>query len=244
MKRRIPGLERLIWIFFRRRGLMRSIPGFWAHWSTYADYSCSFSEENILYDGAFLSHVSLGRFTYIAPRARAGHATIGNFCSIAPEVIIGGGKHPTNFLSTHPAFYSKTRSNGSVRTGSITFNTTDFDELPATKIGHDVWIGTRAIILDGTSVGNGAIIAANAVVTKNVDAYTVVAGIPARPLRKRFSDEVISRLESWSWWDLPISILYKISPFFNKVTWELDDLNQTILLAQEENTERYTPGLR
>jgi chloramphenicol O-acetyltransferase type B len=218
MKRRIPGLERLIWMLFRRRGLMRSIPGFWAHWNTYADSSCSFSEENQLYDGAFLSHASLGRFTYIVD-ARVRYASIGKFCSVAPEAMVGGlGKHPTNFLSTHPVFYSKKRLYG-----ATTFNTVDFDELPATKIGHDVWIGTRAVILDGVTVGNGAIIAANAVVTKDVDSFDIVTGVPARPIRKRFSNDMISRLESWKWWDL----------LFNRTMWTLEDINKMTSMTQE-----------
>ncbi|GAB4483426.1 MAG: hypothetical protein OHK0031_06730 [Anaerolineales bacterium] len=216
--------DRLIWFFERRRQLQKTLPGFYAHWRSYADALCEFSEENKLQSGATLFNVKMGRFSYAAFDAKIKHATIGSFCSIGPETLIGGlGKHPTRFLSTHPVFYSQKR-----QAGSLTFAVTAFDEQPLTQIGHDVWVGARAMILDGARVGNGAIIAANAVVSGEVEAYTLVAGVPARPIRKRFTPEVIKMLEEWQWWNLPISALREIAAGFSREDWTVEDVHDLI----------------
>jgi acetyltransferase-like isoleucine patch superfamily enzyme len=111
--------------------------------------------------------------------------------------MLGGlGRHPTNFLSTHPYFYSHHYRNTLGLAGGGCF-----DELPRTRVGNDVWIGARAIILDGVTVGDGAIIAANAVVTKDVQPYTIVGGVPAKLLRRRqITPEMLG--EKANWWDL------------------------------------------
>ena len=88
--------------------------------------------------------------------------------------------------------------------------------------------------MEGVSISYGEIVAVNAIVTKDVDAYAIMADVPARTIRKRFSDAVISRLEAWIWWDLPTDTLRKITPLFNKAVWTLDDVNQMILLFQGE----------
>lgn len=79
-----------------------------------------------------------------------------------------------------------------------------FTDLPDTEIGHDVWIGHGALILPGVRVGSGAIIGAGAVVTRDVAAYSVVAGNPARPIRPRFATETVDRLLALAWWDWPL----------------------------------------
>jgi acetyltransferase-like isoleucine patch superfamily enzyme len=213
-------LQHLRWLL-RSRLLAKNIPGFWAHLRSFADARTSFSEYNRLYAKTFLINVSLGRFTYLGG-ARAKNCSIGAFCSLGSEAIVGGlGKHPTRFLSTHPAFYSNLKQSG------ISFVAESlFDELPWTSIGNDVWIGSRAIVLDGVSIGNGAVIAAGAVVTKDVPAYAVVAGVPARIVHYRFTDDVIELLQSWRWWELPTEDLKKIAPLFaNSETWTAEDIN-------------------
>jgi virginiamycin A acetyltransferase len=125
---------------------------------------------------------------------------IGKFCSIAcgAKFLFNCANHALGSLSTYtfPLFFEEWG--------------TDVENIPRAwdnkgdiVVGNDVWIGYEAVILAGVTIGDGAIIGARAVVTKDVPPYTIVAGVPARPLRKRFSDEDIARLEALKWWDWP-----------------------------------------
>lgn len=89
-------------------------------------------------------------------------------------------------------------------------------------IGNDVWIGYEAVIMAGVNIGDGAIIAAHAVVTKDVAPYTIVGGVPARPIRQRFDDSVIQKLESLKWWEWPINKIRKCLPHI--VNGDIDEL--------------------
>jgi acetyltransferase-like isoleucine patch superfamily enzyme len=146
---------------------------------------------------------AVGAFTYFNGNAEVFHTTIGRYCSIAPDVIIGPGEHPTNYLSSHPFAFG-----GGVNRfkGSDVYNAIIATSGPTvghqrTTIGSDVWIGTRAFITQGVTIGHGSIIAAGAVVTKDVPPYTIVGGVPARIIRSRFSDTTIRRLLALAWWD-------------------------------------------
>ncbi len=220
--------ERIAWQV-RRLKLMQEVPGFWAHWDTYVSADCVFAGNNHLFMKTWLYRVTMGSYSYIAG-ARAGFTTIGSFCSIGPEALIGGlGMHPTNFLTTHPAFFSTKKQAGVsfVRSNAV-------KELSQTHIGHDVWIGARALILDGVKIGNGAIIAANAVVTKHVPAYAVMAGIPARQIKSRFKKGVADCLEQWQWWNYPERVLKELAPEFTKKTdWTVADIKRLISKASE-----------
>jgi len=149
-----------------------------------------------LYAGArLLMNTEIGDYTYIQENCRIQNATIGNYCSIANNAIIGLGKHPLEHFSTSPLFYS-TQNPFGIR---LKCQKDDVIEYQQIKIGHDVWIGMNAIVLDGVTVGNGAVIAAGAVVTKDVPSYAVVAGVPAKVIRYRFSDETIQKLQDSQW---------------------------------------------
>ncbi len=153
-------------------------------------------------------NTSLGRFTY-AVNARLVNCTVGRFTSIGPDVIAGGlARHPVRFLSTHPVFYSRLTQKG------MTFADADYypQHEPVT-IGNDVWVGTRAVILDGVSIGDGAVIAAGSVVTGDVEPYAVVGGVPAHIIRHRFGEKVVSDLLRIKWWDWPIEALRETSSF-------------------------------
>ncbi len=124
--------------------------------------------------------------------------------------MIGAGRHPLDWLSTHPAFYS-TRS----QAGLSFVDENLYDELSArTVVGSDVWIGARSLIMGGVEVGDGAIVAAGAVVTRSVPPYAVVRGVPATVARFRFTPEVIEELLDFRWWDLPDATLARIAPGF------------------------------
>lgn len=126
--------------------------------------------------------------------------TIGKFCSIASGVrfLFNSANHSMTSLSTYPF--------------PIFFEEWDQDPQKVTHawenkgditIGNDVWIGYQAVVLAGVTIGDGAIIGARAVVTKDVLPYTIVGGIPARPIRRRFSDDTIAKLQKLQWWDWP-----------------------------------------
>lgn len=144
--------------------------------------------------------VTVGRHTYGEPviPTFAGSAVtveIGSFCSIAANVtLLLGGGHNTDWVSTFPireVFGLPGR----------------YEEHPVyrgpTVIGNDVWIGRDALILDGVTIGHGAVVAARAVVTKDVRPYAVVGGVPAREIRRRFTDEQVGTLLDIAWWEWP-----------------------------------------
>lgn len=159
--------------------------------------SSNFGKYNKVSDDSYLYKTTYGDYTYSAQRVTIMNANIGKFCCIAQGVSIGLGKHPlTNFVSTHPAFYSLNKQCG------FTFSDAQYyDEMGFVTIGNDVWIGADSIILDDVVIGNGAVIAANSVVTKDVPAYAIVGGTPAKIIKYRFSEEEIVFLENLKWWD-------------------------------------------
>jgi len=150
-----------------------------------------------IYDNAIVNNCNIGCHTYIQKNSKIFNANIGNFCSIASNVSIAPGLHFTTGISTHPSFYLKNNPL------TMTFSDVDtFETYKKVSIGHDVWIGENAIIMDGITIGTGAIIAASSVVTKNVEPYAIVAGVPAKVLKFRFTDDQISDLLESEWWDL------------------------------------------
>lgn len=140
-----------------------------------------------------LNYLSIGAFSYTQGGAFV-NCQIGRYCSFAEEIVIGATKHPVDWLSTAPFQYREdpwgwfsygVSKKFTDRSGRRVLT---FDNSPKTIIGHDVWIGRKAIIMPGVKVGNGAIIGAGAVVTKDVPDYAIVAGVPAKIIKYRFPD--------------------------------------------------------
>lgn len=142
-------------------------------------------------------------YSYLSYRCVIHNTKIGKYCSIAQDVKMGLGTHPINYLSTSPIFYSPSNPLKKEITSIKKFN----NEFSPISIGHDVWIGNNVTILDGVTINNGAIIGAHSLVNKNVDAYSIVGGVPAKPIKKRFDDNIIDLLNDMRWWDLPMSFL-------------------------------------
>lgn len=141
---------------------------------------------------------TLGDYSYVVNDADVIYTTIGKFCSIASHTRINPGNHPMQ---------RATQSHFTYRSSAYFDDAEDDADFFAWRrstpvtIGHDVWIGHGAIILPGRTIGTGAVIAGGAVVTKNVPDYVIVAGNPAKPVRRRFPEAIAERLKTLAWWD-------------------------------------------
>lgn len=177
--------------------------------------------------GANIVDSSIGRYTYTCYDDEIVNCEIGSFCSISDEVVIGGAEHPMEWVSTSPVFQNVKHSGPKKK-----FAKFDFEGVKRTIIGNDVWIGRRAIIKAGVNIGNGVVIGSGAVVTKDVPAYAVVAGVPAKIIKYRFAQEIINRLEEIKWWDLPEEEITKVIDLFHKPNPSLEDLNRFFPLRE------------
>ncbi len=164
-----------------------------------------------------LREVIVGDFSYFERHAEAIYATIGKFCSIAANSRINALEHPIERLTQHKVSY---RPNEYFRWLGVDTAFRERRRAKAVSIGHDVWVGHGAVILPGVRVGNGAVIGSNAVVTRDVPAYTIVAGVPAKPLRPRFPPEIAARIERLAWWDWPAEKLARAIPDMQAMTIE------------------------
>ena len=179
---------------------------------------CRFGMCNRLSAHSSVLESTLGDYSYIGGYSRIAHACIGKFTSIGPEVLIGLGSHPSRgYVSTYPAFYSAVSRD---RLSFVTHN--KFDEYRQTKVGHDVWIGARAILIDGITVGDGAIVGAGAVVTRDVPPYAVVGGVPAKIIRYRFELAEIEALLRIKWWDRELSWIERHAGTYEDATKFID----------------------
>lgn len=156
---------------------------------------------------------NMGYASYIGQNCRIS-ANIGRYCCIGQNVITVYGNHPTKeWVSIHPAFFSTAKQSGFTYVDKELYA----ENQPKIEIGNDVWIGTGAMILGGIKIGDGAVIAAGAVVTKDVEPYTIVGGVPAKPIRKRFDDEDIEFLLEFKWWDKPTEWIKENAKYFNDI---------------------------
>lgn len=143
---------------------------------------------------------TLGDYSYAAGCDGVIHYTrIGKFCSLASHVVINPGDHPMERVSQHHFTYRRAQ----YRLGSDDAQLFDWRRSRACRIGNDVWMGHGAKVMSGVTVGTGAVVAAGAVVTKAVAPYQVVGGVPARPIRMRFSGAIVEKLLQSQWWDWP-----------------------------------------
>lgn len=165
----------------------------------------------------------IGAYTYIRSSTLRWVATIGRYCSIAPGLICGETEHPTDRLSTSPFQYGG-QFDWFLGPGNPERRFISGKKPPT--IGHDVWIGANAQIMLGVTIGNGAIIAAGAIVTKDVPPYAIVGGVPARIIRMRFPDLLIERLQRVAWWQYDARDLADID--FANVEAALDSIEERV----------------
>lgn len=178
--------------FCRALGLVHFAP-----WHKYRIFDCKFGKRCRLGGSCILRSSTFGDYSYAETGVRISHTDVGSFCSIGPGAQIGLAGHPVEkYASTHPAFY--------LNRPHLGYDIVEEDsrsDYTRTTIGSDVWIGTNAIIKDGVTIGDGVIVGAGAVVTKDVEPYAIVGGVPARLIRKRFDDHIVEALLALRWWD-------------------------------------------
>ena len=165
--------------------------------------------------------VQIGKYSYggcFNPDNIRGFTKVGRYCSFAEHVHIYNRNHPLAFKSTHPFFFN--RSLGYVETECVPYRTIE--------IGNDVWVGQNAIILSSvTNIGDGAVIGAGTIVTKNVPDFAVIVGNPGKVIRYRFSQQTIRKLKQEQWWDKDIEDLRANLSDFVRVLEESKDTNNS-----------------
>lgn len=164
-----------------------------------------------------LLEVMMGEYSYVVNDAQITYTQIGKFCSIAAMTRINPGNHPMHRASQAHFTY---RASAYFPGESDETEFFQWRRSHRVQIGHDVWIGHGAIVLPGRSIGTGAVVAAGAVVTKDVPAYTIVAGNPARQIKRRFSENISGRLAELAWWDWDHEALRRALPDFRKLAIE------------------------
>ena len=161
--------------------------------------------------GCHVSRSSMGDYSYCVENTQIAYATIGKFANIAAHVRIYASKHPMERASLHHFTY---RSSWYFEGEEDDQDFFDWRAGQGTTIGHDTWIGHGAVVMPGVTIGNGAIIGSNAVVTRDVAAFAIAVGVPARTIRQRFSDDAASRLDALAWWDWEHEKLHAALPDF------------------------------
>ncbi|MBR3525825.1 MAG: CatB-related O-acetyltransferase [Lachnospiraceae bacterium] len=163
----------------------------------------------------------MGRASFISPGSKLEYCRIGRYCSIGADVHVVRGQHPSrDWVSTSPCFYSLLNQSGFSYAEQQLFEEfrwLDEGKKYCVEIGNDVWIGSHALIMEGVRIGNGAIIAAGAVVVKDVPDYAIVGGNPAKLIRYRFGEEEIAYLKELRWWDKDPALIKKNAKYFSSV---------------------------
>ena len=166
----------------------------------------TFEGKNAVPDGCnFSGKIKIGYATTLGYRnLLGGTISIGKYCQLGVDVALHATNHPISYMTT---YINKNLFDGELKS---------LKQENVIAIGHDVWLGHGVIIVGNVTVGNGAIIAAGSVITKDVEPYAIVAGVPAKEIRKRFSDTIIQEIETLQWWDKSEQELEKIKPLFFK----------------------------
>jgi acetyltransferase-like isoleucine patch superfamily enzyme len=187
---------------------------------SWVDSKSLISKKAKIYFGTKIYNSTIDSFSYIGPKTEIVYSDIGKFCSIANNCSIGLASHSLNNISTSPIFTSKKSGTGY---SWSTFNT--YEESHRVNIGNDVWIGTKSIIMGGIKIGDGAIIGAGAIVTKDVPSYSIVAGIPAKVIKYRFDEQIIQKMLELQWWNASEDFLKKNIKIFQRINIKLEDLD-------------------
>lgn len=213
-------LNRLGWFHFLKKVVMKTYDtiDYYENVSVIGHVSglqyVNFEGKNAINDRCeFNGEITVGYATTLGKNnLYHGIISIGKYTQIGVDVAIHTQNHPIKYMTTyinHNLFKGELKS---------------LKEKKSVEIGNDVWIGHGVTILGGVRIGNGAIVGAGSVVTKDIPAYTIASGVPAKVMKKRFHENIISQLEELKWWDKSDEELQQIKPLFLKDLSKLTDL--------------------
>lgn len=190
--------------------------------NTFITNDSIFEGKNRIGSNCEIKWSQIGFGSYMGNNCYFERTKIGKFCSIAKNVDVVAGSHPTSkFVSTHPAFYSTYVVEdmfGYIHEKKYKeLRFADEESKTAVIIGNDVWIGSNASIMEGVTIGDGAIIAANALVTKDVAPYSIVGGVPAKHIKWRFDECQRDFLINFKWWDKPVEWIKENADSFDEI---------------------------
>ena len=186
------------------------------------DNSSAISRKAKVYGNTQVTNSTIGDYSYVGRNSRVIYADVGKFCSISGAVRLGMGTHTLDKLSTSPIFTERHNSTKHQWTEIQTVN-----PFKRVRVGNDVWIGIGVMVMGGGTIGDGAVIGAGAIVTKDGPPYAVVAGVPAKVIRYRFTEDQIQTLEEVKWWEKPD-----------------EELNNNIALFQDSVAEKLIMRLK
>nr|WP_179190468.1 CatB-related O-acetyltransferase [Enterococcus sp. 4G2_DIV0659] len=174
-------------------------------------WTAAFEGYNSIGMNTSISYSEIGIASYCGNNCILNRVKVQKFCSLGNNVEVIYGTHPVNtFFSTHPAFFSVKKQSGITFVDENLFSENKLIEKKySVVIENDVWIGSHAKLLEGVTIGTGAIIAAGALVTKDVSPYSIVGGVPARVIGYRFDDSTIKKILESNWWDNNLSWFYE-----------------------------------
>ena len=180
--------------------------------------NCELGHHSRVAEYATLKHTKVGEYSSVGRYAKIVYTEIGKFCAISWDVTINAVSHPYSNLSISAFPYVPYVGD---------FVKERIQKYSEVKINNDVWIGANAVIMPGVKIGNGAVIGAGSVVTKNVPDYAIVVGVPAKVIKYRFSEEIIKELLELKWWD-----------------WDKEVIKNNIYLFQNEITDETITKLK
>lgn len=191
--------------------LQKKFPKGKIYYGTYLDKNSFIGKNTVLFRDVYLQNTKIDDYSYIQSNSILINVNVAKFCSIASNVKIGLPDHPFHMVSTSPVFYDNTQP-----LPFFFINKKIFEkEEKITNLEADVWIGHGAIIKSGLTIGVGSIIGTGAVVTKDVEAYSIVGGIPAKHIKYRFEEDIRNKLVESKWWNLEEKKLQKLALCFN-----------------------------
>ena len=176
-----------------------------------------------------INRCEIGRYVGVAYFSYLADACCGHYCTFGSRVSVGAFSHPTELLTIHEVGFRDTTESYSETI--LTSDSQRYRDARAIKtiIGNDVWVGDNSVIIKGVEIGNGVIVAAGSVVTKDVAPYSIVAGNPSRTIRKRFSDDIIDRIQATRWWDYSMQELKEV-PF--------EDINASLGILEKSSPKQ------